>query len=712
MGVLLSQSVAAGYPDRPTGGGVGLAAAMGGGSDGAYIEHDLGGDQGVLHVRFAFSPATAAGGVVVLCAGLDWGGVEVFQVRYDTVGGGVVVALGTGEMLVAGASGELGWHTVELMIDTGAGEAELWLNGVSVDTASGSFVGLGARRVLLGVIFKDAGVTGDLYLDEWVMADGYVGPVVAAAGEVHGGDPARWLVVYNVNDAESVQWAEAYRAARSIPYANLFGADVGSGEVIDSAGYSQLRVDLAGYLSTSGLVDQVIGVVVGFGVPGYVDFSGSGPKEPIAALLYDLKSAPQLNPLVGGGELVRPTVENVNGLLLGARIDGPSLADALGVVARSVEISTDGLGGGEDAVIWLDPYTEPGEELDPLASAMAEWGSGVSRMLTRLAIELSAESDPQQEVQFDSIDHDGFFWGWSSSVPGVGFFGTPGGRRVFLLQLYLGGATAGTLRSAVASNWAEAALQEGYAAVGGSSRAYSSSVVPSIEAFFEALRRGWTIGEAWFLANAILGDGLYLIGDPLMRVPMLREGWDVYGPLDRLEDLDPSAPAVAVGGLVAEAQLEAGLRPGEGEAGLYVVHQVDADGRSAPGAGVIGVRVVNGQAVERLARPAWPDFDGWPVLVEDGVVRARIAWAVPIDAARVASVELVGEVDGGLASVLAVVSISGSVGVIDTAVALGVVSIRVRWRVHGVGGQMVETAWSELVESSNAGVGLQVVSKI
>ena len=83
---------------------------------------------------------------------------------------------------------------------------------------------------------------------------------------------------------------------------------------------------------------------------------------------------------------------------------------------------------------------------------------------------------------------------------------------MFCLQLDPGSVTGGTVRSGLESNWVEAAVGAGYVCAAGSSRVYSTGAVPYVRAFFEGLRRGWTLGEAWFVANPILGEGLFLLG--------------------------------------------------------------------------------------------------------------------------------------------------------------------------------------------------------
>ncbi|MEE9212616.1 MAG: hypothetical protein V3U29_08185, partial [Phycisphaeraceae bacterium] len=190
------------------------------------LVHDLGSEQSLLHLRWLMNPATASGGWVILSFGFDAAGDQVFRVTYDAATKAISVNLATGDALAATLPSDLSWHAIELKIDTVGGNAALWINGVSVDTASGGFGSLTTRTVWLGGILKDANASGDLYLDEWVIAQAYIGPVLVATSSDYADDPTRWLVVYNTADADSVAWSEHYRQARGVPFANLLGLNL------------------------------------------------------------------------------------------------------------------------------------------------------------------------------------------------------------------------------------------------------------------------------------------------------------------------------------------------------------------------------------------------------------------------------------------------------------------------------------------------------
>jgi uncharacterized protein (TIGR03790 family) len=694
----LSQSTAAAFPDRPAGGsGAGLAMAMTAGADGQYVTIDLNVETSPMHTRVLLSPASAAGGSVTVVRGLDDGGNEVFRVAFNAANATVTATLATGDTLTAALNPAFDWHCIELGIDADAGSAELWVNGVSGDDAGGAFDSLRTRTLWIGGVFKDYAATGTLYLDEWVVADQYIGPVVTTPTSEYGDDPARWLVVFNSESDDAFAWADHYRQARHVPYANLCGLALPSDETIDAAGFTALNDAIEAYLVANGLKQQVIGVLLGFGVPGYRLYSQWSALNAIPSMLHLAGSASggAPNPLPAGDTINRPNADNLGPFRLTARLDAPDLNSAKALVDRAVALSQQGVGDGSSCTIWLDPYTDAAPA--SYIQAMADWAASVDRMKTHLPIMLSADTDPQQEVQFDAIHDDGFFWGWKQATPPAGFFAEPAGARVCCVQLDMQDGTATTLRNAQPTGWADGAVAAGYASAVGSCAVYSASSIPSVRLFFEALRRGWTLAEAWFVAQPWLRDNLFLVGDPLLTVPMPKDGWEVFGPLDRLEHLDPDAPNLATRASELTAALPTPLQPAIDQEAVYLVRRVDGAGRSEAGARSVRIsRLANGPALAPNV-PTWPDHSEWPVLVEDCVVKLTAAWEGPIASAGVKTVELIGQIDGGAVQVLATFSPTGLDRRLVTQQPLPQQSARYAWLARTADGAERQTPWSALI---------------
>lgn len=652
MSVTLIQSGEAGFPDRPRGGGAGLVVRMAAGLEGQYLEQTLDADATIVHARLMLHPASASGGKVTVLQGRSLSDCESWRLMFDATVGAMTLRLMGGMTLNGSLAAGLGWQCVEVGVDVAAGTARLWINGVLADERTGLTGLRAAGRLWLGGIWKDEGMTGDVWLDEWVTADDYIGPVVVEAEREDASDAARWLAIYNRANADSVMWAGWYRQQRGLPFANLLGLTLATDEVIDEAAFDAMRDAVADYLATNGLSGQVLGIVCGHGVPGqYV--RGDGKVESIAGRLHRLEGAStsEANPLFDADEPVRLTGANRGGLRLAARIDGATLGDSQAMTNRAMVIEAAGLRDGADAKLWLDAVTT-GSTYAFAQQAMLEWAAGTGRQALRLPMALTAATDPASEVSFASVDHDGFFIGWRATEVPVGFFGEPAGRRVFAMQLDNTIATAESLRSGTC--WVKAAMNAGYAATGGTSRAISVTAVPgaAIGLMFEALRRGWTLGEAWFASLDVLGEGLTLVGDPLMTVRMVRAGWNVYGPFEDWGAV--RFDQAALGLMLREDELDAALtgamEPVDGKVSLYVVRHVDAAGREE--AGVRHVRVEREGAVLRALpmRMSWPSGNGWrPARAGDEWV-FDVVWPTTMGEAppeaRVASVRLVEQVEG------------------------------------------------------------------
>ncbi len=694
----LSQSAGASFPDRRGTLGLGLRVSNFAGSGGQYLEHDLGQSYSSINTRFMINPATFLGGSLTILLGLQSTGQESFRVVYESATRQLRLVLDTGDLLATNLSQELPWHCIEIKSNVDAGEAALWLNGVSVGTISRPPGSQATRKLWIGGVFKDSTATGELYIDEWIISDEYIGPVTVDAKSLYADDPTRWLVIYNTTDLESIAWAENYRQSRGVPFANLVGWSLSTSEVIDLTQWLSLYDSINDYLVNNRLDNQVLGILIGYRVPGYVDLNGSGFIEAVPALLHHTETTPLFNPLSKEGPPTRPTKTNLNGFHLTARIDGPTLGDAQAMVLRSTALMDHGVGNGSSSTMWIDPYTTPGSETDPHIASMVSWASSLNRMRTRLPLKVSAEINPQQEVQFNQIQDDGFFWGWSATTPSPGFFGTPGGDRVFCLQLSTTASTGPSLRGAALGHWLDTAVDAGYAAVASSSRSYSTSAIPLIQPFFDALREGWTLSEAWFVANPVPGEGLFLTGDPLLTLAMPRAGWDIFGPVNQLEEIDPNKPSLALREDEFGVALQNALHPPANDRGLYLIRRIDPLGRSEVGTRVVQAVNIEGVAQQPPLMPVWPDTENWPLSMEDGMVSLCLMWGRPIQDCRIQTVELEAQVPGDNAiQVLQELAPKRTDINVKLLQPLPNQPTRYRWRIYSSKTNWIRTSWSEII---------------
>jgi len=444
--------------------------------------------------------------------------------------------------------------------------------------------------------------------------------------------PTRWLILHNLNVPDSLTFAQAYAQARGIPDANLCGLALPTSQTIDAAQFAALNDALRDFLDAHGLTETIRGLLLGFAVPGYVDFASPLGVEPLGALLHvdDDSNAPLANPLAADALPTRPTDAALGAMRFSARIDAPDLPGALALIDRASAVM-----GGEPitGTLYIDPYPAPTPLTEPLSQRLRDWAASVDRQALRLPMNLSAEQSGFDEASFESLPGASFYWGWDEASPPPGLFASPG---IMSLQLQPQGQSATTLRSVTPTHWIDAPLDAGYAAAAGASRSFSLSSLPIARPFFAALRAGWTLAEAWLLSLPVLREGLYLVGDPLMTVPLPRAGWDVFGPLDALTDFDADAPAYRL--RHEERSLPLGQLPG-GE-GWYVVRHVDAHGRSDHALTAVALLRDGAHRVTPPLPPVWPSASGWPVLRSVGGLRARAVWDRPLGEANLAALSL------------------------------------------------------------------------
>jgi uncharacterized protein (TIGR03790 family) len=518
-------------------------------------------------------------------------------------------------------------------------------------------------------------------------------------------DPARWLVVCNSSDADSLAWADDYIAARGVPTVNRCALPLPTGETITSAQYASLSAGIGDYLAAHNLTDQVLGILLGYRVPGVI----SGPAaRSVASMLHAAGPAgsPQANPLASTTDTItRPTTANLQGLRLVSRIDAPSLTQAKALVDRATILKQQGLGDGLGAGIWLDPWTMPTELTTGLMEQMFAWSRSLARQRSRLPLYLSAPADPEGEVGFAGVHNDGFYWGWQATATTSGFFTSPAGRRVFAFELPTAGATALALRQDDAGGPVSAALAAGYAAAAGSVAPVSVDALPAIAPFMEALRRGWTLAEAWFVACPWLRREMVLVGDPLLNLAFPRAGWDLFGPLARLEDFDAAQPLAHRRADERTLALELAQRPSEGAQAFYVVRAVDHQGRSEAGVTAVCVTQALSAAAALPAGAIWPDAPGWPVARQDQHLVASIGFALPLVGSGWSDITLEAQIEGGAIQTIwqhAVTRTDGWTRWLHAPCGVPAVTTRYRWRLTQAQGASVVTDWSAPVPAGSS----------
>ncbi len=344
--------------------------------------------------------------------------------------------------------------------------------------------------------------------------------------------PDSWLVLYNVNNPDSIAWKDFYLAAWGVPPENALGLNVDANleRIQRDLFRDQIYNPVIAYLAANPAVSaRIMGILVGYRVPGNHYLDETRPPLPggggwsVANNLTDLTSftyyqRPNPHFFVGYWQAPRPRLTKATlqaGAYMTARIDAPTLAEAMALTTRAQAISTAASLPASDLLYY--------DYIDPESPAGAEW------MALRFMVQSPILTDPPERfpwMQFES-ETDAtpscamhFSWyriaGWQS----VPWGGVPAGTRILGYALNSWGATTVRSRTAHNGRFVPNALFAGqYAAAIGATAEPFLGNEPDPSTIVWGLAEGWTLGEAMFSANPYRNFMWELVGDPLLRIP-------------------------------------------------------------------------------------------------------------------------------------------------------------------------------------------------
>jgi len=349
--------------------------------------------------------------------------------------------------------------------------------------------------------------------------------------------PDSWLVLYNVNSADSVAWANWYQQERNIPADHMVGLNalldehLPDLEAVQEQIIAPVRDLLAG---DADLEQSIMGIVLGYDVPGHYgtplanpDIGGFSVSDALQDMTDD-DLIPGYFYYEGGQRGYNWDCPNLSGLLLPpggrltkasmaqdrymvTRIDAPTLADAMALTQRALVLEDPSYSLFGESVCY-DYY-----DID-FPSGNHEW------YWLRDATEEPELADlPWADFDSDTepASHDAFrmsiykLYGWSSAD----FDGAEPGSRV--LGFHFNSFGAVTVRSTTAENalYVPNALAAGYAAAVGTTGEPFCCQSPFPGILLASLREGWTLGEAFYLANPFDDWMWTVVGDPFLHLP-------------------------------------------------------------------------------------------------------------------------------------------------------------------------------------------------
>ena len=350
--------------------------------------------------------------------------------------------------------------------------------------------------------------------------------------------PDSWLVLYNANSQDSSRWASWYQRRRNIPATHLLGLSADLDEHLPDIAAAQAQIigPVRDLLDNDPVLrDSVMGILLGYGLPGNYaqppqspSIGGYSVADALQDMYDDDKPLGVLEyqggqwgynyqcPVFVGRILPEPGRPTKAWLTpdryMTARIDAPSLEEAKDLTKRAEQLA--------DAAYSLFGETVAYDFYDPdFPTAYHEWSP------LRDAVEHPELADlPWAQFEFDDgqVPTGAAFRmaiyrpvGWSAAQ-----FDCPQpGSRVLAFDHNSWGAV--TLRSTTepAGYFCPNALAAGYAAAVGQTGEPGIAHSPYPAVLLAVLREGWTLGEAYYLANPFNDWMWTLVGDPFLSLP-------------------------------------------------------------------------------------------------------------------------------------------------------------------------------------------------
>jgi uncharacterized protein (TIGR03790 family) len=360
------------------------------------------------------------------------------------------------------------------------------------------------------------------------------------------------IVIYNSHMPESKAVAEHYAERRHVPKDQLFGFNLTTGDEMSRGEFTDaLLTPLAKALiekklwhiaativrdtnnhpvSVERKVDssKIRYAVICYGVPFRI-YKDLSLKEPgIEAMRTELRrneaavdsdlaillpgneqhlplTGPLVNPLYGttNAAALNPT----NGVLIVARLDGPSPAIASGLVDKAIEAETHGLWGR--AYVDIRSITDPGYKLGD------DWMRNAADTCRRCGFETTLDTNPGTFPPEFPMSQIAFYLGWYDNEVSGPFTRTNVEFMPGAFAYHLHSFSAASVRNPT-HHWVGPLLAKGVTATMGCVDEPYLAGTPDLAAFTARfLYYGFSFGEAAYASQNVLSWQTTVIGDPL-----------------------------------------------------------------------------------------------------------------------------------------------------------------------------------------------------
>ena len=380
-----------------------------------------------------------------------------------------------------------------------------------------------------------------------VFLAGLLAPLLVRAG----GDEV--AVLYNSRVPESKQVAEHYAALRSVPAKQIFSFALTTNETMTRADFTDLlQKPLAKKLEDAGLwkfgkinfpattnrpahtekhvvESRIRYAVLCYGMPLRIDAAAIteasanniNPPElrdnraavdsELAWLPLIKEAVPLTGPLINRFYLLTNSaaISCTNGLLMVARLDGPSAQIASNLVDKALEAERNGL--------WGRAYFDArGLKTNDVYYLGDQWMTTAAFIARQQGFDTELDTNAETLPAWQPMSQIAIYAGWYAggvcgplALPHVEFM--PGA-----FAYHLHSTSAETIRN-TNNNWCGPLLARGATCTMGCVYEPYMQFTPNVAFFIQEIGNGWTFGEAAWTSQLALSWMTTVIGDPLFR---------------------------------------------------------------------------------------------------------------------------------------------------------------------------------------------------
>ncbi|MEO5803339.1 MAG: TIGR03790 family protein [Verrucomicrobiota bacterium] len=366
------------------------------------------------------------------------------------------------------------------------------------------------------------------------------------------------VVVYNSRMPESKDVAQHYAGRRKVPASQIVGFDLPVGETMTRSEYrTQLEKPLLKFLEGKKLFSfkadlsakesgvrwklsdtKIRYAVLCYGVPSRILSDGSLLGPDAEKLKKELRrneasvdselallplndpdrqlAGPSGNPTYGAtnAALLHPT----NGILMVARLDGPSVAIARNLVDKAMQAETDGL--------WGRAYFDRRGATNEYKIG-DDWIHQAAEVSYKFGFETIVDEKPETFPADFPMSQIAFYAGWYDGDFSGPFTKSKVEWMPGAIAYHIHSYSAANLRSAN-KNWVGPLLASGATATMGAVDEPYLTGTPDLGVFFARLMfSGFSFGEAAYASQGVLSWQITVVGDPLYR-PFARKPQAVH----------------------------------------------------------------------------------------------------------------------------------------------------------------------------------------